>query len=94
MEKFKNKYRIPSARWKNWNYNLPALYFITICTKNREHYFGKIQNSEMILNELGQAAYNEWINTSNIRSDMKLELGEFIIMPNHIRGIIIIGENE
>lgn len=41
-DKFKNKYRIPSARLQNWDYGANATYFITICTKNREHFFGKI----------------------------------------------------
>ena len=51
-DKFQNKYRIPSARavWHDYN---DGDYFITICTKNREHYFGEIVNGEMILNDLG-----------------------------------------
>ena len=42
MDKFQNKYRIPSPRLQNWNYGSPGLYFITVCTKNREHYFEEI----------------------------------------------------
>ncbi len=41
-EKFQNKYRIPSTRAPWWDYGKNAAYFITICTKNREHFFGKI----------------------------------------------------
>jgi len=41
-DKFKNKYRIPSARLQNWDYGWNAAYFITICTKNRKHYFGNV----------------------------------------------------
>lgn len=52
MDKFKNKYRIASARLQNWDYGSPRLYFITICTKDREQYFGKIENGEIFLNEL------------------------------------------
>ncbi|MCC7319306.1 MAG: hypothetical protein IT219_12300 [Bacteroidales bacterium] len=44
MDKFKNKYGIPSARLHHWDYGSAALYFITICTKNREHYIGDITN--------------------------------------------------
>jgi len=94
MDKFQNKYRIPSSRLQNWNYGSPGLYFITVCTKNREHYFGEIINGEMILNELGGFVNSEWIKTPAIRSDMNLELGEFVVMPNHFHGIMIIGENE
>jgi putative transposase len=44
-DKFKNKYRIPSARASWWDYGSNAAYFITICTQNRKHYFGKIVES-------------------------------------------------
>ena len=94
MDKFQNKYRIPSSRLQNWNYGSPGLYFITVCTKNREHYFGEISNGEMILNELGFFVQSEWIKSPEIRPDMNLELGEFVVMPNHFHGIMIIGENE
>lgn len=94
MDKFQNKYRIPSARLQNWDYGSPGLYFITVCTKNRENYFGEICNGEMILNELGFFVQSEWIKSLEIRPDMNLELGEFVVMPNHFHGIMIIGENE
>ncbi len=94
MDKFKNKYRIPSARLQNWDYGSPGLYFITICTKDRQHYFGRIENHKMILNELGLITNAEWEKTLQIRPDMNLELGEFVTMPNHFHAIIMIGENE
>ena len=94
MDKFKNKYRIPSARLQNWDYGSPGLYFITICTKDRNHYFGEIENDEMVLNELGLIVNTEWEKTLEIRPDMNLELGEFITMPNHFHAIIMIGENK
>jgi REP element-mobilizing transposase RayT len=94
MDKFQNKYRISSSRLQNWNYGSPGFYFITICTKNREHYFGEIQNDEMLLNELGSFVTSEWMKTLDIRPDMNLELGEFVVMPNHFHGIMMIGENE
>ncbi len=94
MDKFQNKYRVPSSRLQNWNYGSPGFYFITICTKNREHYFGEIINDEMHLNALGSVVNSEWIKTPGIRPDMNLELGEFVVMPNHFHGIMMIGENE
>jgi len=45
-EKFQEKYRIHSARLKNWDYSAKGSYFITICTQNREHYFGEINNEK------------------------------------------------
>lgn len=94
MDKFKNKYRIPSARLQNWNYGAMGSYFITICTKNREHFFGEIIKDKMQLTELGKITEIEWLKTLELRPDMKLELGEFVVMPNHFHAIIIIGENE
>jgi len=94
MDKFKNKYRISSARLQNWDYGSPGLYFITICTKDRQHYFGRIEGHKMILNELGLITNAEWEKTLQIRLDMNLELGEFVTMPNHFHAIIMIGENK
>lgn len=94
MDKYKNKYRIPSARLQNWDYGSNAAYFITICTADREHYFGKIIKNKMQLFEIGRITKNEWLKTPEIRPDMNLLLDRFIVMPNHFHGIIIIGENE
>ena len=49
MEKFRNKYRIESSRLHNWDYGSPGLYFITICTRNRECYFGEIVGKRTII---------------------------------------------
>ena len=93
-DKYQNKYRIASARLKNWNYASSASYFITICTANREHYFGEIIEQKMNLSVLGNIVEQEWIKTIALRPDMNLSLGEFVVMPNHFHGIIFIGENE
>jgi putative transposase len=93
-EKYQNKYRIPSARLQRWNYSWAGAYFITICTKYRLHYFGEIKNGKMMLNEIGEMVQNEWMLTPIIRPDMNLDLGEFVVMPNHFHGILIIGENK
>lgn len=91
---FNNKYRIPSARLQNWNYANEAMYFVTICTQNRINYFGKITDSELQAYEIGKIAHSEWYKTTQLRPDMNLELGEFVVMPNHIHGIIMVGANE
>jgi putative transposase len=93
-EKFQNKYRIPSARLQSYDYSSSGMYFITICTKNRTHFFGEIENEMMIFSELGSIVTTEWIKTPTIRPDMNLELGEFVVMPNHFHAILIIGDNE
>ncbi len=92
--RFQNKYRIPSARLQTWNYGNAGMYFITICTKNRDFYFGEIINEQMNLSDIGKIAETEWLKTVGLRPDMNLELGEFIVMPNHMHGIILIGKNQ
>ena len=91
-DKFKGKYRIASARLPNWDYARDGAYFITICTKNREHYFGEIVNGAMQYNHAGIIAYIFWHEIKN--HAFNIELGEFIVMPNHIHGILILDGND
>lgn len=93
-KKYKNKYRIPSARMRNWDYRWNAPYFVTICTQNRICYFGDVVNKEMQLSEIGKVVKQEWLKTFEMRPDMNLQMGEWQIMPNHFHAIIVIGENE
>ena len=86
--KFRNKYRIQSTRLKNYNYSQNGAYFITICTKNREHWFGKIVNSKRQLSKIGKQVETCWFDIPHHFPFVKL--GEFVVMPNHIHGIIII----
>lgn len=92
-DKYQGKYRIPSARAPWWNYGWAASYFITICTKNRRHFFGKITNGQMDLSPIGKTAETEWTKTAELRPDMHLDLGAFVVMPNHFHAIITIGNN-
>jgi putative transposase len=94
QNKFQNKYRIESARLKNWDYGNSAAYFVTICTENKYHYFGEIHNGINNLSPLGNIVNEEWIKSIEIRPDMNLSLGEFIVMPNHFHAIIFIDKNE
>lgn len=80
------KHHRRSIRLKGYDYGQAGLYFITICTQNRVCLFGDVENGEMILNHYGQIAYDEWLKTPQIRNDV--ELGDFVIMPNHIHVII------
>lgn len=93
-DQFQNRYRIQSARAPWWDYSHAGAYFITICTHNREHYFGEIENGIMKFSEIGKNALTEWEKTAEIRADMNVKLGEFVVMPNHFHGIIIIGDND
>ncbi|MFC4874724.1 transposase [Negadavirga shengliensis] len=92
--RYRNKYRIASARHPAWDYGWNAAYFVTICTKDRVCWFGDVVNGEMRPSQIGEIVQSEWVKTPKIRPDMNLELGAFVVMPNHFHGIIIIGENE
>lgn len=91
---YKNRYRILSARLQSWNYANAAMYFVTICTKKRTWYFGEVAKAQMQLTEIGVFAHDAWMQTLELRPDMNVELGEYVIMPNHVHGIVIIGANE
>ena len=93
-DRFQNKYRIESTRLKHWDYGWNASYFITICTKDRNCFFGNVVDGEMVLNDIGKIAKTEWLKTFEMRPDMNLTMGEFVIMPNHFHAIIGIGENK
>ena len=83
---FKNKYITWSRRIKNFDYASDGYYFITICTKDRIEYFGKIINGKMYLNQLGQITYKYW---QEIPKHFNFIIPDkFIIMPNHVHGII------
>ncbi len=87
-EKFANRYRIDSARLKNWDYRSHAAYFITICTTHREHFFGEVKDGKMVLSNTGVIADICWHEIPNHAPLVKL--GEFVVMPNHIHGILIL----
>ena len=125
-DKFKNKYRIPSARLQSWDYGSNGAYFITLCAKNRIPYFGTIVQTTNLgvsdefhntndldhmdesyesldsghgeetlgsgfstkLTKIGKMADKYWHEIPKHFPFIKL--GAFVIMPEHIHGIIII----
>lgn len=132
MEKFQNKYRIPSARLKGYDYGSHGLYFVTICTKEKTHYFGNIVEtddcpSQSQKQDVVETHDYESPNKTNLKTDNYLslqehnhaslreteigkiarefwqqipqhfpfvELDEFIVMPNHVHGILFINKPE
>ncbi|MDP1725672.1 MAG: hypothetical protein Q8M15_02730 [Bacteroidota bacterium] len=92
MIKYKNKYRIGSARLQNWDYGSDATYFITICTRKRKHFFGEIISDSsgkltMHLDETGRLA-GQYL-TEIPKQFPFTELGNFVVMPNHVHMIFI-----
>ena len=77
-----------SMRLKDYNYSTNGYYFTTICAKNKIECFGEIQNCKMVLNEYGKIINQCWDDLPNHYQNCRLD--EFIIMPNHMHGIVII----
>jgi REP element-mobilizing transposase RayT len=84
--RFRHKYRIETSRLNGYNYSKPGNYFITICTKDREPLFGEIIDEKIKLTEKGKIVSDCWYDLPNHYPNITLD--EFIVMPNHIHGII------
>ena len=85
---FKGKYGRKSTRLPYWDYGTNASYFVTMCTKHRIFWFGDINDGQMILSEIGAIANQCWLEIPEHFPFVKL--GQHIVMPDHIHGIIII----
>ena len=83
-----------STRLKGYDYCQPGGYFITAVTKWREHLFGEVVYGEMSLNDLGRIVREEWFKSGILRPYVKLFEDEFVVMPNHVHGIIWIVEDD
>ena len=101
--KYRGRYRIAStrlltpersdggqARLQFWDYSAAGYYFVTICTKNRICNLGRIRNGKMILSPQGVIVQQCWDDLSNHYRDCQTD--EFVIMPNHVHGIIVIND--
>jgi REP element-mobilizing transposase RayT len=92
MAKFQNKYRIESTRLKGWDYRHAGAYFITICTHNRVYHFGECKDGKMKLSTMGLIVQGCWYEIP--RRNHHVELGAFVVMPNHVHGILMLEEME
>lgn len=77
-----------SIRLKNYNYSNPGAYFVTICVKSSEHLLSKKENNNTILTPIGKIVHNAWVGLNQRYPFITLD--EFVIMPDHIHGIIFI----
>jgi hypothetical protein len=77
-----------SIRLKGYDYTQSGAYFVTIVAWQRQHLFGEVIEGAMRLSEWGQIARNEWFKTSALRPYVELFEDEFVVMPNHVHGII------
>jgi len=85
---FRNTYRIDTIRHRRWDYSGSGVYFITICTRFGAYHFGKIRDGIMLHSEIGTTAYQCWTDIPNHFPFVRL--GEFVIMPNHVHGILFV----
>ncbi len=86
---YHNKYRIEPNRWQNWDYSAQGGYFITMCISDREAILGKIIDGKMYLSEYGEIVRNEFIQMGTYNK--RATVDEWVIMPNHVHCIIILG---
>jgi REP element-mobilizing transposase RayT len=75
-------------RLPGWDYSTEGVYFITICCHDRESFFGRLIDNKMILSVIGEMASRFWKEIPEHFNHVRLD--EFVIMPNHIHGIIIL----
>ncbi len=85
-EFFKNKYRVNSIRLGHWDYSCPGLYYVTICTKNMICCLSEIKNDKVYFSEIGKVVFKCWLEIPKHFNNIILD--DWIIMPNHLHGII------
>ena len=86
-----DKHHRRSIRLKEYNYAGDGLYFVTICVEGMKCVFGEVKNDEIVLSKIGEVIKEEWLRTPSIRP--YVQLGEFMVMPNHFHGIIQLYHN-
>lgn len=91
MDKFQNQYRIESARASWWDYSKSGAYFITICTYQRELFFGEVINQSVEWNDVGTTVDVIWQKIPEKFNFVVLD--HYVIMPNHIHGIIVLNNS-
>jgi REP element-mobilizing transposase RayT len=83
-----DKHDRQSIRLPQWDYRRPGAYFVTVCAHERRCLFGEVVAGRMALNTYGRIVVEEWRRTEQIRD--RVVLDAFVIMPNHVHGIIVI----
>jgi REP element-mobilizing transposase RayT len=93
FDKFAGFHNRRSLRLTGYDYSQPGGYFITIRTHDRiEPLFGDAIDGQMVENEFGEIVRHEWLKTAEILPNVFMD--EFIVMPDHVHGIIIIRDRK
>jgi REP element-mobilizing transposase RayT len=77
-----------SPRLKDYDYSQSGAYFVTICTHQRQYFFGEIRDEQMHLSIAGKIVAERWHDIPNHYPNV--ELDAFVVMPNHLHGIVVI----
>ena len=87
----RRKHHRRSIRLRGYDYTSGGAYFVTICTYDRECLFGAVEGNTVRLNQYGLVAREEWSRSAAHRPE--IELDAFVVMPNHVHGIVIITDD-
>lgn len=85
--------RRSSIRLQDYDYSRSGAYFITIVTHGFKCRFGRLEQGEIVQSAEGRIAFDEWFLSSSLRNEIELQVDEFVVMPNHIHGIVWIEGN-
>lgn len=89
-ELFADKYLVKSTRLPEWDYSSAWWYYITVCVDKHKCFFGEVVHDEVKLNDIWKIVESVWLEIPDHFSN--IELDEFVIMPNHLHGILYIVE--
>ena len=92
MSKFIGKYRIESNRLKEFDYTYSMWYYITICTKDKKKWFGDFVSNNFELNNIGKIVKSYWLEIP--QHFQNVEVDNYVIMPNHLHGIILLNNSQ
>ncbi len=88
------KFHRKSIRLDGYDYSSTGAYFVTLVAFQRQCLFGEIVDDQMILSSIGKIVHEEWFSSLNIRKEIRLASEDFVVMPNHIHGVVQIVEGE
>jgi REP element-mobilizing transposase RayT len=89
---YRNRYRVPSARWSSWDYRWAGVYSVTLCVQDRVRCLCDIQEGAVHLSRLGEIVAEEWQRLPHRFPHLSLD--EWVIMPDHMHGILIFASSE
>src|SRR3954468_17632193 len=85
--RYKNRYRVPSARLLDWDYRQAGAYAVTICTRHRDRCLGQVVDDRVVLSAIGEVVAQEWLRIPRLRPSVTLDT--WLIMPDHLHGILL-----